>query len=168
MLKNTLPERTSAPDFQKHAVWLCCRNVDVICLQCTKLRHHVLPSHTVPACHCLGCVRNAVRLTLSNPVGYPVSLWPRRGGAHHRSADSFEPLIVVLDSRCNIITDVSIQPKCAETRAGALNAHSTSELHVKCGWYVLGTALHHIHVVQQSALSSLLCTVSFHWHTPTF
>lgn len=38
---------------------------------------------------------------------------------------------------------------------------------MKCGWYVLGTTLHYIQALQQSALSRLVCIVSLYWHTPT-
>lgn len=56
-----------------------------------------------------------------------------------------------------------------KTGAGTLNTHVTSNLNLKCGvQYVLGTVQHYIEVVQQTALSSLICTVSLHWHTATY
>ena len=55
-----------------------------------------------------------------------------------------------LDSGCKVILTITVLPHCDKTRAGTLKAHFTSNLHVKCDWYVLGTALLYIQEIQKS------------------
>lgn len=102
--------------------------------------------------------------TISNPI----SLWLCSSDAHHFSTASYNIIphsgFGLKASRCKVIIIITVLAKSDKTRAGTVNTHFTSNLHVMCGWYVLGTALDYIQVVQQTALSSLIWTVSFHWH----